>query len=89
MVFYREAGQKWILKNVGEDSALNVSILNYSGDQLKDELELYPIAPGPQIKLDYLKGADKLVANYVNIYGQDPHHTVCARNEKRPEGWTI
>jgi hypothetical protein len=67
------------LKNVGE--ALNVSILNYSGDQLKDELELYPIAPGQQIKLDYLKGEDKLVANYVNIYGQDPHYTVCARNE--------
>jgi hypothetical protein len=41
----------------------------------------YPIAPGQQIKLDYLKGADKLVANYANIYGQDPHYTVCARNE--------
>ena len=78
MVFYRGAELKWILKNVRE--ALNVSILNYSGDQLKDELELYPIAPGQQIKLDYLKGEDKLVANYVNIYGQDPHYTVCARN---------
>jgi hypothetical protein len=32
MVFYREAGLKWILKNVGEGTALNVSILNYSGD---------------------------------------------------------
>ncbi len=41
----------------------------------------YPIAPGQQIKLDCLKDAGKLVANYVNIYGQDPHHTVCARNE--------
>jgi hypothetical protein len=41
----------------------------------------YPIAPGQQTKLDYLKGADKLVANYVNIYGQDPHHAICARNE--------
>jgi hypothetical protein len=81
MVFYRGAELKWILKNVGEGTALNVSILNYSGDQLKDELQLYPIAPGQQIKLDYLKGADKLVANYVNIYGQDPHYTVCARNE--------
>ena len=53
MVFYRGAELKWILKNVRE--ALNVSILNYSGEQLKDELELYPIAPGQQIKLDYLK----------------------------------
>jgi hypothetical protein len=41
----------------------------------------YPIAPGQQIKLDYLKGADKLVANHANIYGQDPHYTVCARSE--------
>ena len=81
MMFYRGADLKWILKNVGEGTALNVSILNYSGDQLKDELQLYPIAPGQQIKLDYLKGADKLVANYVNICGQDPHYTVCARNE--------
>jgi hypothetical protein len=81
MVFYRGAELKWILKNVGEGTALDVSILNYSGDQLKDELRLYPVAPGQQIKLDYLKGADKLVANYVNIYGQDPHHTICARND--------
>jgi len=81
MVFYRGAERKWILKNVGEGTALNVSILNYSGDQLKDELQLYPVAPGQQIKLDYLKDADKLVANYVNVYGQDPHYTVCARND--------
>jgi hypothetical protein len=81
MVFYRAAEAKWILKNVGEGTALNVSILNYSGDQLKNELELYPVGPGQQIRLDYLKGADKLVANYVNIYGQDPHYTICAMND--------
>jgi hypothetical protein len=86
MVFYRGAELKWILKNVGEGTALNVSILNYSGDHLKDELELYPVAPGQQIKLDYLKGADKLIANYVNIYGQDPHHTICARNDNGLKG---
>src|ERR1035438_10015965 len=82
MVFYRGTELKWILKNVGEGTALNVSILNYSGDRLRDELELYPVAPGQQIKLDYVKGADKLIANYVNIYGQDPHHTICARRSE-------
>ncbi len=81
MVFYRGIGSKWILKNVGDGTALNVSILNYSGDQLQDQLELYPVGPGQQISLDYLKGADKLVANYVNIYGQDPHYAICAMND--------
>jgi hypothetical protein len=80
MVFYRGAELVWILKNVGEGTALNVSVLNYSGDQLKDEIELYPVAPGQQIKLDYLRGADKLIARYLNIYGQDPHYTICSRN---------
>lgn len=80
MVFYRAAELVWILKNVGEGIALNVSVLNYGGDQLKDELELYPVAPGQQIKLDYLRGADKLIARYVNIYGQDPHYTICSKN---------
>jgi len=81
MVFYRGPEAKWILKNVGEGTALNVSILNYSGDQLKDELQLYPVGPGQQIRLDYLRGADKLVANYVNLYGQDAHYTICAMND--------
>ena len=47
MVFYRGAELKWILKNVRE--ALNVSILNYSGDQLKDELELTQLRPGSRL----------------------------------------
>jgi hypothetical protein len=80
MVFYRGAELVWILKNVGEGTALNVSVLNYSGDQLKDEIELYPVAAGQQIKLDYLRGADKLIARYLNIFGQDPHYTICSRN---------
>ena len=81
MVFYRGPELVWILKNVGEGTARNVSIRNYTGgDQLQDELELYPVAPGQQIRLDYLRGADKLIAAYVNIYGQDPHYTICSRN---------
>jgi hypothetical protein len=47
---------------------------------VQDEVELYPVVPGQEIKLDYLKGADRLVANYVNIFGQDPHYTNCSRN---------
>jgi len=80
MVFYRGAELAWILKNAGEGTALNVSILNYSGDQLKNEVELYPVAPGQQIKLDYLRGPDKLIAKYVNIYGEDPQYAICSSN---------
>jgi hypothetical protein len=81
MVFYRGPELVWTLKNVGEGTALNVIVRNYiSGDQVKDELELYPVAPGQQIRLDYLSGADKLIATYVNIYGRDPHYTICSRN---------
>jgi hypothetical protein len=57
----------------GEGTALRVSVRNYfNGDQLKDELQLYPVGPGQQIRLDHLRGADKVIATYVNIYGQDP-----------------
>jgi hypothetical protein len=56
------------IENVGEGTARNVSVLNYAaGDLLQDQLELYPAASGQQIRLDYLRGADKLIATYVNI----------------------
>jgi hypothetical protein len=81
IVFYRRSELIWTLKNVGDGTALKVSVRNYkNATQVQDEVELYPVGPGEEIRLDYLKGADKLVANYVNIFGQDPHHTVCSKN---------
>jgi len=43
-------------------------------------VELYPVAPSQEIRLDYLQGADKLIAGYVNIFGDDPHTSVCSNN---------
>jgi hypothetical protein len=79
IVFYRRAERIWTLKNVGEGTALEVFIRNYvTKDSVQDQVQLYPVAPGQEIRLDYLRGADKLVAGYVNIFGDDPHLTVCS-----------
>jgi hypothetical protein len=79
IVFYRRAERIWTLKNVGEGTALEVFIRNYiSNDIVQDQVQLYPVAPGQEIRLDYLRGADKLVAGYVNMFGDDPHLTVCS-----------
>lgn len=79
LVFYRRAERIWTLKNVGEGTALEVFIRNFaSNDILQDQVQLYPVAPGQEIRLDYLQGADKLVAGYVNMFGDDPHLTVCS-----------
>jgi len=84
IVFYRRPSLVWILKNVGEGTALSVFVRNYgNGGQLLDEVELYPVTPGEEISLDYLKGADKLIAVYVNIFGQERHHTICSKNANK------
>jgi len=82
IVFYRRSERVWILKNVGEGTAINVAIRNYiDNDNVRDEVILYPVTPDEEIRLDYLKGpAVKLVANYVNIFGQDPHHSICSQD---------
>jgi hypothetical protein len=82
IVFYRRSERVWILKNVGEGTAINVVIRNYLAiNQVRDEVTLYPVTPGEEIQLDYLNGpAVRLIAKYVNIFGQDPHYTVCSRN---------
>lgn len=88
MVFYRLSERVWTLKNVGEGTAVKVIIRNYiSESQVRDEVTLYPVATSEEIRLDYVKGpAVKLVARYVNIFGQDPHYTVCSAdiNETKP-----
>ena len=82
IIFYRRAGGVWTLKNIGEGTASGVFIRNYiAADRVLNEVALYPVAPNQEIRLDYLEGADKLVARYVNIFGQDPHYTICARND--------
>jgi hypothetical protein len=85
MVFFRGPQLTWILKNVGEGTANQVSILNYiSPGNLANELQLYPVGPGQEIRLDYLKsGGDKLVATYANIYDRDPHHTACSQDSNK------
>jgi hypothetical protein len=81
IVFYRRSELVWLLENVGEGTALHVLVRNYNqGEQLQDEVELYPVVPREKIKLDYLRGADKLIAAYVNIFGQDPHYTTCSKD---------
>jgi hypothetical protein len=81
IVFYRRAERVWTLKNVGEGTALEVFIRNYASEnKVQDQVWLYPVAPGQEIRLDYLRGADKLVAGYVNIFGRDPHLTVCSKD---------
>jgi hypothetical protein len=81
IVFCRRAERVWTLKNVGEGTARSVLVRNYSvGTRVQDQVELYPVAPGQEIRLDYLRGADKLIAGYVNIFGQDPHLTICSRD---------
>jgi len=73
-----------ILKNAGEGTALRVAVRNYSAaGLLADEVDLYPVTPGEEIKLDYLQGADKLVAAYVNLYGQDPYRTTCLKHANK------
>jgi hypothetical protein len=83
IVFYRRGERVWIVKNIGEGTAVEVRVRNYVGDdQIRDEVTLYPVAPGEAIRLDYLKGpATKLVATYLNVFGQDPHHTVCSNDK--------
>jgi hypothetical protein len=83
LVFYRRQELVWILKNIGEGTAARVKIRNYiSSDQVRDEVTLYPVAPGDTIRLDYIRGpATKLVATYLNIFGEDPHHTICSNDE--------
>jgi len=87
IVFYRRPELVWILKNVGEGTAIKVFVRNYSAkDQVRDEMELYPVVPGEAIRLDYLEGpAEKLIAMYVNVLGEDPHHTICSNNTNDPK----
>ena len=78
IVFYRRTERIWTLKNVGEGTALKVFVRNYVKNVVQDQVQLYPIAPGQEIRLEYLRGADKLVAGYVNMFDDDPHLTVCS-----------
>jgi hypothetical protein len=81
IIFYRRAERVWTLKNVGEGTAASIVVRNYvSGDRVQDEVQLYPVVPGQEVRLDYLRGADKLIAGYVNILGQDPHLTICSKD---------
>lgn len=84
LVFYRRAERIWTLKNVGEGTALKVFVRNFiSKDTAKDQVQLYPLAPGQEIRLDYLQGADKLVAGYINMFNDDPHLTVCSSDDNQ------
>jgi hypothetical protein len=80
IIFYRRAERVWIVKNIGNGTATNVVIRNYiDTEQARDEVTLYPITPGEEVRLDYLKGvAVRLVAKYVNVFGKDPHFTGCS-----------
>src|SRR6266853_6177843 len=81
LVFVRQDEQVWIVRNVGEGTAINIVIYNYADKTLLDKVELYPILPKEAIQLDYLTGASELVATYENIFGEDPHHTTCVADQ--------
>ncbi len=81
IIFNRRAERVWTLKNVGEGTAASIVVRNYvSGDRVQDEVQVYPVVPGHEVRPDYLRGADKLIAGYVNIFGQDPHLTISSKD---------
>ncbi len=77
LIFIRRGERLWSLKNIGEGTAFEVAIFNYASGVLLNKVNLYPISPGEAIRLDYLKGAERLIATFRNMYGHDPAYTSC------------
>ena len=81
LTFVRRSEKIWILLNAGQGTAFNITLRDFGTDALASKTDLYPLLPQEEVELPFLEKGQRLVAEYTNMYGRDPRHTVCQKNK--------